>query len=454
MFCETWKSGPLVAVSLAVMMGFLPAARAQVVINYPNGFAGQPSQIVPINGSSFSGSTVLLSAGSVHAGNNVWASTPVNMQAFTTTFTWTFNCTGSPTDCGDGMGFIWMSMTNPDSPGYWAGWSGSAFSWALGCPEEGGTGCTHLNSVFVKFDMYGGPNGGPGQEFTGLFTGGEYPQDPPTSNNLDMSGSDINMQSGDLMRCTFSYNGTVLTEVVTDTVTNKTFTTAYTIDIPAEVGGNTGFVGFGGGTGAATVQTNIDSWVYTVESPQGPAVVPTFSPAAGTYLGPQNVTLASGSSGVVICYNTTGSPETNGSTGCTSGTPYKEPIAVASSETLYAVAGGTGYDDSPVASAGYVLDSTVPTTTTLTASATQIAIGKSVAFTAKVVAQSGKSMPTGSIKFFDGTTALGKASLNASGSATWTATTLAAGKHTITASYFGVSGDSSSVSNAVSVAVN
>jgi hypothetical protein len=97
--------------------------------------------------------------------------------------------------------------------------------------------------------------------------------------------------------------------------------------------------------------------------------------------------------------------------------------------------------------------SLLATTTTLSASATQINTGQSVAFTAKVVPQSGKVVPTGSIKFFDGTTTLGKASLNAGGTATLSTTSLAAGTHSITASYFGDNEDSSSVSTAVSVMV-
>ena len=60
--------------------------------------------------------------------------------------------------------------------------------------------------------------------------------------------------------------------------------------------------------------------------------------------------------GGVICYNTTGSPATNGSTGCNTGTQYSTPITVSSNETIYAVAGGTGFTDSAVGSAVYVIN--------------------------------------------------------------------------------------------------
>jgi hypothetical protein len=87
------------------------------------------------------------------------------------------------------------------------------------------------------------------------------------------------------------------------------------------------------------------------------ATAPTFSPVSGPYSSTQDVALSTGL-GTVICYNTTGGPATNGATGCTSGTLYTAPIAVASTETLYAVAGGSGYTDSPVSSATYNITST------------------------------------------------------------------------------------------------
>jgi hypothetical protein len=86
---------------------------------------------------------------------------------------------------------------------------------------------------------------------------------------------------------------------------------------------------------------------------------PSFSPGTGTYTGTQSVTI-SATGGSVICYNTTGSPATNGSTGCTTGTLYTGAVSVSTSETLYAVSGGTGYTDSSVGSAVYTI-SAVPT---------------------------------------------------------------------------------------------
>jgi Chitobiase/beta-hexosaminidase C-terminal domain len=110
------------------------------------------------------------------------------------------------------------------------------------------------------------------------------------------------------------------------------------------------------------------------------AVTPTPNPAGGTYTSAQSVTLTT-SAGPVICWNTAGAPATNHSTGCTTGTLYSGAITVSSSETLYYVAGGTGYTDSAVGSATYTINypqadtptfspsaGAVPTPTTVTVS--------------------------------------------------------------------------------------
>ena len=97
---------------------------------------------------------------------------------------------------------------------------------------------------------------------------------------------------------------------------------------------------------------------YTTGTPT--ATTPTFSPIAGSYGPAQSVSITA-STGGVICYNTTGAPATNGSTGCTTGTLYTGSISVSSTETLYAVAGGTGYTDSTIASAAYTINGAVAT---------------------------------------------------------------------------------------------
>ncbi|MGA3224996.1 MAG: glycoside hydrolase family 44 protein [Acidobacteriaceae bacterium] len=94
----------------------------------------------------------------------------------------------------------------------------------------------------------------------------------------------------------------------------------------------------------------------------------------------------------------------------------------------------------------------VSTTTSLSASATQINVGQSVTFSVVVAATTG-SAPSGTITLMDGSASLGTASLT-NGAATLNISSLAAGTHSITASYAGDTADQSSTSSAVSVQVN
>ena len=71
----------------------------------------------------------------------------------------------------------------------------------------------------------------------------------PTIPAIDLSSTGINLHSGDIFNAQLTYNGSTLTVVITDTVTNASATQTYTVNIPAIVGGNTAYVGFTGSTG-------------------------------------------------------------------------------------------------------------------------------------------------------------------------------------------------------------
>src|SRR5262249_42764633 len=67
----------------------------------------------------------------------------------------------------------------------------------------------------------------------------------------------------DVYRSTLTYDGTTLTETITDLNTGTTFTTSYAVNIPAIVGGDTAFVGFSGGDGGLTLTNEVFTWTYT-----------------------------------------------------------------------------------------------------------------------------------------------------------------------------------------------
>jgi hypothetical protein len=79
-----------------------------------------------------------------------------------------------------------------------------------------------------------------------------------------------------------------------------------------------------------------------------------------------------------------------------------------------------------------------PTTTTLTSSDNSGVFGQPITFTAMVhPVAPGAGIPTGTVSFYDGDTLLGTATLDSSGVAHFTISTLARGSHSITAHYNG-----------------
>ena len=105
-------------------------------------------------------------------------------------------------------------------------------------------------------------------------------------------------------------------------------------------------------TSASANNSVVATAAYTIG---GTAATPTFSPVAGNYVGNQSVTISDTSSGASIYYTT------NGSTPTTNSPVYSAPITVSTSETLEAIAAGSGYTNSAVASAAYTISASTPT---------------------------------------------------------------------------------------------
>jgi sugar lactone lactonase YvrE len=91
-------------------------------------------------------------------------------------------------------------------------------------------------------------------------------------------------------------------------------------------------------------------------------------------------------------------------------------------------------------------------TLTLAASPNPDVVTGTVTLTATAMAPNGT--PTGSVAFYDGATAFGSSSLNASGIATFATSALTAATHNLTAQYAGDATNEAALSNAVSEVVN
>jgi parallel beta-helix repeat protein len=201
--------------------------------SYGSGFTGGGLQI---NGSAArTNSTLLLTDGGTNEAGSAFYEKPVNITQFTTSFD--FQLTNAS---ADGFTFT-LQGNNPTA----LGWFG------------GGLGYAGIaNSVAVKFDLYN--NAGEGNNSVGVYTNGAVPELPST----DLTGSGIDLHSGHVFHATITYNGSTLTLALLDTVTNATFSTSWTVNIAAAVGGNTAYVGFTGGTGGLTASQAILGWSY------------------------------------------------------------------------------------------------------------------------------------------------------------------------------------------------
>jgi hypothetical protein len=199
----------------------------------------------------FNGSTDLddfrlqLTNGGTNEASSAFYATPVNIQQFTTDFTFQLS-----NPAGDGFTFT-IQNNGPTAIGI----------------RQAGLGYTGIHkSVAIKFDLFN--NAGEGPDSTGIYTAGATPTVPA----IDLTGSGIDLHSGDYINAHITYDGTTLVLTLTDAVTLATWSHSFTINIPAQMHGNTAYVGFTGSTGNLTSSQKITYWTYVA----GPPVVPNY----------------------------------------------------------------------------------------------------------------------------------------------------------------------------------
>jgi Legume lectin domain/Chitobiase/beta-hexosaminidase C-terminal domain len=307
-------------------------------INFATGFASGGMNL--IGTAKLNGSSLELTDGGDSEAAAAWYQVEANIDSFTTDFTFQITLGTNPT--ADGFAFA-IQGNNSTALGPYGGGLG------FGPDAPSGTGGIP-SSMAVKFDLFS--NAGEGADSTGLFLNGASPTTPA----VDMTGSGVDLHSGDPFHVHMTYDGTTLVMTITDTSTNATFTASWPVDIPTIVGDDAAYVGFTAGTGGYTAVQNIQTWMFTSGSGQTiPA--PSFSPAAGTYLGTQMVTVSDAASSATIFYTT------DGSTPTTSSAQYTGPIAITTTQTIKAIAAATAISVSAVGTATYTIESQVTTPT-------------------------------------------------------------------------------------------
>ena len=225
-------------------------AAGSPIINFASGFASASGLMLTAGSARISTSDLLLTdqTNSIEIGSGFYAA-PVNVQSFTTQFTLQSSGGGNQNT----LLFVIQNQTpaSADTTGLPAVSGGPyAFgfeNYGINTPDGGYAGIS--TSVGVKFDTW---NGGT----TGLFTNGETPYEPQTT----ITG--IDLTSGHPIACTLSYNGSTLTLSMKDTVTNATFSTNWSVDIPTEVGADTAYVGFTASLYTGPSQQEVTAWTF------------------------------------------------------------------------------------------------------------------------------------------------------------------------------------------------
>jgi alpha-L-arabinofuranosidase len=112
------------------------------------------------------------------------------------------------------------------------------------------------NSVAIKFALFDSVNKKEVSD-TGLLINGVIP-----TTSVDMSSSGINLHTGHTYTARLTYDGTQLTQTVTDTVTHAVFTHSYKVNIAGVLGSTTAYIGFTASTGRYTSTQDILNWAF------------------------------------------------------------------------------------------------------------------------------------------------------------------------------------------------
>ena len=337
----TATTGPLTHSEIVSLV--IEPSNSNTGINFGSGFSASGLQLEG-NAQLVGTALQLTDKTAQNEKGNGWWTTPVNVQTFTTDFT--FQLTNA---VADGFTFI-LQNAGPAA----AGNGGSSLGF-------GGL----AKSVAVKFDLFS--NAGEGNNSTGLYTngvgatvpainlgGGNCTTAAPCPSPTTFAPGIPNLHSGDVFEVHITYDGTTLTMTITDVETSATFTTSWPINIPATVGANTAYAGFGGGTGGSTAVQQILAWTYNTTVLQ-PTATPFITPATGTYSSAQSVTITDSTANANIFYTLDGSTPGTAVGGSTMQFNASTPISVTASETINAIAIAPGLSASGVATSAITI---------------------------------------------------------------------------------------------------
>ena len=209
-----------------------------------SGFGGDGTGWTTNGGASVSGNVLTLTDGGTQEARSAFFDAPLPVSG-PLQATFTYQASGS--NPADGMAIVFQN--DPRGPAALGDDGGS-----LG---YGGDDAIQ-NSAAVEFNVYSGHTVGTGCYVFGQ-TGGNGGSDY-------ISTAPVNLAAGDPVMVDLAYDGSTLTESLTDLTTGATWSTSYAdVDLAAIIGGGTGYLGFTGGTGAATSTQTVSNFTLSGE---------------------------------------------------------------------------------------------------------------------------------------------------------------------------------------------
>lgn len=188
-------------------------------------------------GVGFNNNVLTLTDGGAGENSAFWFAAPLNINAFTAT--WTYQVTaGDSATRADGMAFAIQNDTRGTSA---LGGAGGALGYSGIAP-----------SAALEFNIYPNNTVGIALRANGA-TGAPYNSTAP----LDFS-------NGDLIGVSVHYDGNTMTVTLNDTNQSTTYTTNMNVgSLSAIVGGDTAYVGFTGGTGGSDANQAVSNFQFT-----------------------------------------------------------------------------------------------------------------------------------------------------------------------------------------------
>jgi hypothetical protein len=213
--------------------------------NFSDGFATAQTPTGPIQ---FNGSTQLddirlqLTSGGTNQAGSAFYTVPVDTTAFTTAFTFQIS-----NPVGDGMTFT-LQNNSPTA----LGTSGTGLGYG---------GINH--SVALKFDI--NTKVGAGQNSVGIWANGST-----TAAAIDLTGTGIDLRSGDQFNVFITYDLYNFNVTITDSVTLASWSHTWDINIPSAIAASTAYAGFTGGTGTGSASQKVTAWSWIPGLPTTP----------------------------------------------------------------------------------------------------------------------------------------------------------------------------------------